>query len=619
MGTVPETPAPALPPLDLTTCDREPIHIPGFIQPHGVLFALKGADLRIAAVSANVATHFGHEAHTLLDTPLGQILHQDSLEAIKTALGRPGETPSRLAELHLHGASVSPWRAIVHTTQAGGLLEALLPHPDLPSYGAGNQFELFEQATRRLQAAKDLTTICACLAAEVRRLTGYDRVMVYRFAADGSGEVLAEDNSGRVPSYLGLHFPASDIPAQARALYILNPEREIPDINYTPVPLVQVDPAPIDLSQAMLRSVSPVHVEYLRYMAVGASMSISILRGGALWGLVACHHRTAHFVAPELRQASVLLGQLAAWQLSVVEEAETARRGTGVKAIETILLRETTAGQDYREALLRNGDALLDLVQAGGFALSSGGSVTTVGTVPAEDDLPELLNWLSQQGPELFATDNLVAHYPPAAAMPDAAGILAVQLGGMAQNLIVWFRPEIARTVKWAGDPAKPVETKPGLDRLTPRRSFEIWTEDVRGRSRPWEPHEFAAANGLHDMIVDIILRRSLELEQMNAELSRSNEELEAFAFVASHDLREPLRQIETFGTLLRRALGDRAPPGSNLIRWFEGIQASSKRMRTLIADLTEYARLGRHAQPFRPTDLNQKLPKRSHRLRRDY
>jgi two-component system, chemotaxis family, sensor kinase Cph1 len=211
---------------------------------------------------------------------------------------------------------------------------------------------------------------------------------------------------------LGLHFPAPDIPAQARALYILNPEREIPDINYTPVPLIQVDPAPIDLSQAMLRSVSPVHVEYLRYMAVGASMSISILRGGALWGLVACHHRTAHFVAPELRQASVLLGQLAAWQLSVVEEAETARRGTGVKAIETILLRETTAGQDYREALLRNGDALLDLVQAGGFALSSGGSVTTVGTVPAEDNLSDLLNWLSQQGPEVFATDNLVAHYP---------------------------------------------------------------------------------------------------------------------------------------------------------------------------------------------------------------
>jgi two-component system, chemotaxis family, sensor kinase Cph1 len=343
-------------------------------------------------------------------------------------------------------------------------------------------------------------------------------------------------------------------------------------------------------------------------MAVGASMSISILRGGALWGLVACHHRTAHFVAPELRQASVLLGQLAAWQLSVVEEAETARRGTGVKAIETILLRETTAGQDYREALLRNGDALLDLVQAGGFALSSGGSVTTVGTVPAEDNLSNLLNWLSQQGPEVFATDNLVAHYPPAATMPDAAGILAVQLGGMPQNLIVWFRPEIARTVKWAGDPAKPVETKPGLDRLTPRRSFEIWIEDVRGRSRPWEPHEIAAANELRDLIVDIVLRRSQELERMNADLSRSNEELEAFAFVASHDLREPLRQIETFGSLLQRTLGDRVPGDSKVIRWFEGIQASSKRMRTLINDLTEYARLDRHAQPLTPIDLNMKL-----------
>ena len=372
------------------------------------------------------------------------------------------------------------------------------------------------------------------------------------------------------------------------------------------MPLIQADPAPIDLSQAMLRSVSPVHLEYLRYMRVGASMSISILRGGALWGLVACHHADAHYVAPEFRQASVLLGQLAAWQLSVVEEAETIRRGAGVKAIETILLRETSAGQDYRESLLRNGTALLDLVQARGFALCSGGSITSVGLVPGEDDMPGLLDFLSRQGSEAFASDHLASIIPRTC--PEAAGVLAVPLGGMPHNLIVWFRPEIARTVKWAGDPLKSVETRPGLDRLTPRRSFEIWTEDVRGRARPWEPHEIASANGLRDMIVEIILRRSQELEQLNAELSRSNEELEAFAFVASHDLREPLRQIETFGTLLRRSLADRVPPGSNVMRWFEGIQASSRRMTSLINDLTEYARLGRHAQPFTPTDLNQKL-----------
>lgn len=596
------------PALDLTTCDREPIHIPGSIQPHGMLFAVTGPDLHVTAVSANVTTHLGRDPETLLNAPLDQALHEAPLEAIKSALSQPGDLPVRLGEFHLRGASTPGWRAITHITRTGALLEVLLPQPDFPPLGAGNQFEQFERATRRLQAAKDVPTICTRLAAEVRRLTGYDRVKVYRFAADNSGEVLAEDNSGRVPSYLGLHFPASDIPAQARALYILNPEREIPDVNYAPVPLVQTGPAPTDLSQAMLRSVSPVHLEYLRNMSVGASMSISILRGGTLWGLVACHHRTAHYVAPELRQASVLLGQFAAWQLSVVEESEIVRRGAGVKAIETILLRETNIGQDYRESLLRNGNALLDLVQATGFALSSGGSVTTIGSVPAEDDLHDLLRWLSQQGPEVFATDHLSAHYPAGAALPDAAGILAVPLGGAAQHLIIWFRPEIIRTVKWAGDPAKPVDVSSGLERLTPRRSFEIWTEDVRGRSRPWEPHEIAAANGLRDMIVDIILRRSQELERMNIELSRSNEELEAFAFVASHDLREPLRQIETFGTLLRRALRGRVPPDSNVTRWFEGIQASSKRMTTLIGDLTEYARLGRHAQPFTPTDLNATL-----------
>ncbi|MFO1024150.1 MAG: ATP-binding protein [Acetobacteraceae bacterium] len=383
---------------------------------------------------------------------------------------------------------------------------------------------------------------------------------------------------------------------------------EIPDVNYEPVPLVQADPAPIDLSHATLRSVSPVHLEYLRNMTVGASMSISIVRGGALWGLIACHHQTAHFVAPELRHASVLLGELATWQLSLVEDAQVLRRSAGVKAIESLLLQEATEGQDYREALLRNGNALLELVQASGFAFSNAGSLTTIGAVPANDDMPDLLGFLSRQGAEVFVTDHLAARFPEGAALPEAAGVLAVPLGGASRDQIVWFRSDVTRTVTWAGDPSKPVETRPGLERLRPRSSFAAWTEELRGRSRPWEPHEIAAANGLRDTIVDIILRRSKELEQMNASLSRSNEELEAFAFVASHDLREPLRQIETFSTLLRRDLGDDASAAAKSARWFEGIETSSKRMRTLINDLTEYARLGRHALPFTPTDLGQLL-----------
>ncbi len=600
------------PPVDLTNCDREPIHIPGTIQPHGMLFALCGPQLRVIAVSANATRHMGRPASGLLGASLAELTDDASLAATADATRRRGDAATSLARVRLIGMAGAALRALLNRTPQGVLLEVKLAQPatDIP---ADALFERFDRATRRLQAAGDVVTICARLAEEVRWLTGYDRVKVYRFAPDWSGEVVAEANRGNLPSYLGLHFPAGDIPVQARTLYVRNPERQIPDIGYAPVPLLQADAEPIDLSAAVLRSVSPIHVEYLTNMGVGASMSVSILRDGALWGLVACHHAVPHYVAPELRQACVLLGQLAAWQLTFVEAAEISRRSSAAKTIETSILQETTTGQDYREALLRNSNTVLDLLQATGLALSSGGSVTTLGDTPDEEALRGLLGWLSEQGHAVFQTDHFAAHYPAAAGLPDAAGVLAVSLGGLADNIMVWFRPELARTVTWAGDHEHPAAPSGELEHLTPRRSFEAWTEQVRGRSRPWAAHEVAAANGLRDMIVDIILRRSLQLEQVNLELMRSNQELESFAFIASHDLSEPLRQIETFGSLLQRALrrhkpGDDKPLAADIPRWFEGIQASSRRLRTLIADLAEYSRVGRQAKPLAPTSLGELL-----------
>ncbi len=594
---------------DLTTCDREPIHIPGSIQPHGILFGLAGDDLRIVSVSANVVRHFGHEPHSILGGALSRLLDAASCDAVSAAISQNVGTPGQLVHLSLLGGHAAPLRALVHTTPEGVLLEVELPPPpdelSVAELSAADLLQRFDGATRRLQAATDVATICTDLAHEVRRLTGYDRVKVYRFAADWTGEVIAESNRGNLPSYLGLHFPATDIPVQARALFARYPERQIPDVGYTPVPLLGADQTPLDLSQAMLRSVSPVHIEYLRNMRVGASMSLSIMRQGALWGVVACHNETAHYLSPELRQASLLLTQLAAWQLAVAEDADIARRSVGVKAVERTLLQASTSGYDYREALFSKGDELLDLLQATGFALCHGSSVTTLGETPPDEALHELLDWIAGNGSDLFETDHLAAHYyPTAGSSGGPAGLLAVSLGGAPKNLMVWFRPELARDVTWGGNPAKPAEPATGEVRLSPRKSFDAWTERVHGHSRPWKQYEIAAANSLRDMIVDIILRRSTELEQMNTQLTRTNEELEAFAYVASHDLKEPLRQIETFGTLLERSFRKEGRTNSDATRWFDGIQSSSRRLRTLINDLAEYSRIGRHANPFAPVAL---------------
>jgi light-regulated signal transduction histidine kinase (bacteriophytochrome) len=593
--------------LDLSSCEREPIRVPGAIQPHGILFALAGADLCITAVSANLGAHTGTEATAVLGRSLATLMDADSFRAVQEAARDTSDRGVGLTVVALTGAADGPWPAAVHATPGGALLEVKLPQPAVEIKASG-LFRLYDRATRRLRKAPDAGTLCQSLADEIRQLTGYDRVNIYRFAKDWSGEVIAEANDGSMPFYLGLHFPASDIPVQARDLYQSNPERQIPDVGYTPVSLIQSGPEPIDLSAAGLRSVSPFHIEYLRNMGVGASMSVSILRNDKLWGLVACHHRTPHYVPPELRQASVLLAQLVAWQLTFLEDAEIMRRRAGISEIETTLLQESTAGRDYRDGLLRKSTELLELLRAGGLVISRGGSLTTLGETPAEARLVDLMGWLSQRGPEVFETDHLSAHYPPATDWSEAAGIVAVPLGGGPNNLMVWFRPEIARTVTWGGNPQKAVEPDAATGRLSPRLSFDAWTETVRGRSRPWERHEVAAANSLRDMVADIIVQRSLELEEINARLVRTNEELEAFAYVASHDLKEPLRQIETFSSLLQRVFDQRSPPGADPKRWFSGIQASSRRLRTLIDDLADYSRLGRHADPFAPYALEDVL-----------
>jgi light-regulated signal transduction histidine kinase (bacteriophytochrome) len=600
---------PATTEIPLTECDREPIHIPGSIQPHGFLFSLT-AGMKIGSLSANAAQHLGRPAASLLGMAVDELLDSAS-PAIVAKFVPQGEPSTRLNDVRICGTAPL-WEAFLHTGVTGALLEVKLPGPSVrPS--VSSILASYDGASRRMRKASDVLGICQCLADEVQHLTGYDRVNVYRFTAEWNGEVIAEANAGLMPAFLGLFFPAADIPAQARALYTINPERHIPDIHYIPVPLVSSTAEPVDLSHAMLRSVSPVHLEYLRNMAVGASMSVSILRDGELWGLVACHHHEARYVLYELRQAAVLLAHLAAWQMAVAEDTEITRRNVGVKAIEAALLHDTTSDTHYRDALLTHGDGLLKMLHASGFAFSLGDNVSLLGDTPAETDLAGLIDHLVGHliatGAGIFATDHLRRFYAPAAAWPNTAGMIAVLLGGSPRSMMIWFRPAITQTVTWAGAPAKTTAAcAPGAEaglRLSPRKSFAAWTETVTGRARPWAPHEMAAANGLRDVIVDLVLRRTAALEQMNSELRRSNDDLESFAYVAAHDLKEPLRRIETFGTLLERVFRLRNLETADVKPWFEGIQASSRRLRTLIDDLAEYSRLGHHADPFTAVALD--------------
>ncbi len=594
---------------DLSSCDREPIHIPGAIQPHGMLFAVIEANGSLVSVSDNVADHAGVLPADPLGQPVASLFDEASNVRLRAAL-RQGEFAAGPPVLlrFPQGGGVA-YDGLLHRHDGLAILE--LEPRAAEALDSQTFFQRTRGAIKRLQAAPTLAEACAAAACEVRQITGYDRVMVYRFAADASGEVVAESRNDTIDSFFGLHFPPSDIPAQSRALYTLNPIRIIPDIRYRPAPLRPdrnpLTGRPIDLSYAVLRSVSPIHLEYMANMGVLGTMSVSILRGDRLWGLIACHNRAPRHVGHDARQACEMVAQVLAWQIGVMGEAEVTRHGLKGQAIQRRLLSDIEQLRDHRAGLVRNSEALLELMGASGLCLYGRDAVTTLGRTPPAEAIELLVDWIDREGgAELFQTDRLGTLLPEAAAYAAfASGVLAVPLSrSPPRRTMLWFRPEVAQTVTWGGNPNKPVILGPSGARLQPRESFAAWTEETRGRSRPWEAHEIAAAIEIRDLVIDVILRRAEELERVNSQLARSNEELESFAYVASHDLKEPLRHIEAFAGLLAELIGIMGD--ERLGSMVSGIESSSRRLRNLINDLAEFSRLGRQAQPLAPAGLDE-------------
>ncbi|MBB1094193.1 GAF domain-containing protein [Rhodopseudomonas palustris] len=589
--------------VDLTNCDREPIHIPGCIQPHGLLIAFND-ELKVVAVSSNIGNFVDFEPGELLGQSLDKALDSDSHMRLRKAMREPVDASGSPIAIRLHGHDAE-FTGLWH--RHGGLAFLEL---EVPLHEAAESHAFFcrtSGAIKRLQAAQTLQGACAAAAREVREITEFDRVKIYRFASDYSGEVIAEDRTEGVESFLGLRFPPSDIPVQARRLYTINPIRIIPDIDYIPVPIVPgTDPSTgqaIDLTFSVLRSVSPVHLEYMRNIGMRGTMSVSILRGDRLWGLIACHNRQPRYVGHDARQACEMVAQVLAWQVGVMEEQAATRQTLKGKAIQRSLISDIEQLHDHRAGLIRNSEALLDMMGASGLCLFGREGITAIGSTPPESAIEKVAGLVGRNdSTELFETDQLSTLFPEAKAFADvASGVLAVPLSRTTpRRVMLWFRPEVAQTVHWAGNPDKSVTTEAG--RLRPRTSFAAWTEETSGRALPWQPHEIAAAVEIRDLVIDVILRNTEKLERVNTKLARSNEELEAFANVASHDIKEPLRHIEAFAGLLGESIREMGDERLGLM--VSGIEKSSQRLRILINDLAEFSQLGRRSKPLTQTSL---------------
>lgn len=589
---------------DLAGCDREPIHIPGSIQPHGALFVVEAASGHVVQAAVG---------ELWLNLSAGEMLDRTLEELFPEAADLLRRLPDRV-----------PDSGVVHLgrVQGGRGAHHILAHRagrsvivELESIGAdepGSFDDVYPHVREFLDAMQEagsLDELAGLAANEVRRITGLDRALVYRFDKDWNGEVIAEDRSERLPSYLGLRFPASDIPAQARELYRLNRLRLIPDATYQPVPILpQENPlteAPLDLSCSVLRSVSPVHLEYMRNMGTMASMSISLLRQGELWGLISCHNRDPARVPFHVRAACDFIGQVLSMQIAAKEGVAGAERRQALRRVQMRLLAEMSAAENFVAGLLKRGDDLLKLTGAAGAAIVWGGACLRLGDAPAEAEILALTDWLGRSRSEdLFVTNSLASEMPGAERLKDqASGVLGISISQLYDSYLLWFRPEVIHTVTWGGDPRKRAELDPGGLRLHPRKSFEAWQEIVRLRSKPWDAAEIDAASELRNAIVDIVLRKAEETAALSERLAASNKELEAFSYSVSHDLRAPFRHIVGYAQLLRKFEGHSLTERGN--RFIETIIESALSAGTLVDDLLSFSQMGRATLTPVPIDMN--------------
>jgi light-regulated signal transduction histidine kinase (bacteriophytochrome) len=474
-------------PVDLDNCAREPIHVPGSVQPRGVLAVVREADFEVRQVSANVEDLLGHSVDDVLGRHLSFLLGDDvaaRVEQVASVLGDLHQRNPLECTIDVAGEPRA-FDAILHRDPSGVLLvEFEIAYGPRP-FSFPNTYQAVRGSVDELNRAATLADLYDATARAVRDLTGFDRVMVYRYDEDYNGEVVAEAKRDELNSFLGLHYPSTDIPAQARALYEKNWLRLIDDVGYAPSPLVPaVDEQrdePTDLTHATLRSVSPIHIEYLQNMGVHASMSISLLRHGKLWGLIACHHYAGPHLPPfGTRAAAEFLGSTLSLRLVDRFEDEQLHKRLAAQAVLGKLTAATLDDGESLSSLLLGAPSLLDLVPADGVVVNIGGEYRVHGSVPAPDVVTAIAEWARDAGDEIANSESLSRDLPGVDIDPDmTSGVLAINLPD--GQYAIWFRSEVLRSVDWGGDPynkAIAVSEGDGV-RLSPRKSFDRWREVV--------------------------------------------------------------------------------------------------------------------------------------------
>lgn len=595
---------------NILNCESEAIHIPGTIQPHGFLITVKESDYTVAYCSENCVEFLNKTHIELLGKKLDTIFSEGDIKNIEQQFK---EFSDDLLRPFIINYNQVAFHVTAHKSDEVIILEfelfaeAKLDLPDLLI-----QMKRFSYHTER---ADNLQSLCQEVADETRSITGYDRVMIYRFDKEYNGQVYAESKKEDLESFLHLHYPHTDIPVQARELYLRNLVRMLVDVSYAPVPIYALSDETnnnnnLDLSLSNLRSVSPLHLEYLKNMEVGATFVISLIHNKKLWGLISCHHYSPKHIPYYTRLAAHLQGLILSSQIDVRQVADEFEltKETAKKVVDfQNLLQDDHQTLTQKSSLLK----LKDLINADGVILHYNEQNFTEGDLPGNKEIDDLIRWLkSEKGSQSFNTYELFQHYSGATQIANSiAGVLYLPLSDNNKSCIVWTRREVEKNIEWAGDPSKAVQKNEENLMLSPRKSFEIWKQALKLTSKEWKTPELKEAEATTATIQRQLHLADLKTEEekyltLNQKLQKANDELANMNWISTHDLKEPLRKIQYYGSIILERNSTNIPDSvkENILR----MQKSASKMQVLIDDLLTYSKVINEENELDPVDLNE-------------
>ena len=590
-----------IPALDPTNCDREPIHIPGKIQAHGFLLALRIIDFTITHISENIKPYIKNSPKEYLGKHI-ELLENDLM--INNAALLPkfsdllkfddtGKTLNVINPIFLK-VNDEPFNLII-------VLSDDLIIMEFETADTANNLDIPKavgQSVSEILSGNDSITLFKNAAREIKKLINYDRVMIYRFDEDGHGEIIAEEKNDNLEPFLGLHYPASDVPVQARELYKLNLTRIIADANSVNSPILAIDEyqPPLNLSLCTLRAVSPMHIQYMKNMGVASSFSISLIAKGELWGLVACHSYSPKFIDYKAREASKLISRILSSALVYLKGEEESEKFTILNEDINCLVNVMDKGTEISSALTKGTDiTILNITNATGAVLVFNNEITTLGITPDKKQLDEIIAWLFENIEDsVFYTNKFPLLFEGAKKYANiASGVLACRLSKELRELIIWFKPEQIESVNWAGNPKKfAKQDANGIMQFTPRRSFEKWAELTMYTSEKWSRAEIASVIRIREHIIYAVSRKASEIRMLNDKLKIAYDELDTFSHTVSHDLRTPLSSIKGYSEIL---LMNNESLDDNAKRLLERIVTCSDKMAFLITEILNYSSIGRN------------------------